>query len=759
MNKKLIILIFLFFSANSFSQNLEYYRASAANNAIWAFSDDIILIAGRDGKLIKTTDGGEYWERIDLKIHENFCSLEFKENSFGILASDNAIYISYNDGDSWEELYRSGNQLVNVIIDPLSSSVLFAENNTLYSINPGSPKSQVIFSIEDSINSFCVDDDIFYLVTNNKSYRIKDSEIESENSFTGIYTLKLWTIAAHDSTVLISGSDTKRNGDTIEQSLGVFYESHDFGETFIKREDRGSAKKITYSEGFFIFLDNSSVIEQWDVKEANVLLDTVHEKSYFKFMKYNIFYLQDIKRINGKTYFCGRDQIWGYINEGEAPVLMNFARLFRHGSSNGHLRGIDFIGEDIIAYGTYGLILRSDNKGITWDRIFPCDTVSDSYLDSPWYKYYYFEPCFWDSFRYKDGIRFCGSVGGDILDIYLDTVKMEFQDLAEIKLYDVARNGNNIIGPTLNVLTYSTDNGESWEEHELPSDYNFFKVAKTADENIFAVTAREYLDYEDSINNPEKHYREYKLMTFNIETQAMEVKYVDYENENSFIKIVNRNDEEFICYQEENKILFFDNEFNKTGEQEIDFAISKLYPVTEDRWIVLSYYDTLKLTTNRGKDWLTFMVGPGDVELAYDETSYLSDIKPINDEGDYIIVGNNRLIKAHIDFDAETVENTSIEAYRTPLIIYHPYPNPASNELNLKILWDRTMVSESDIEIIAYDINGTKIARLEKVNTTWLSTNYAIFTCDVARLMDGIYYMQVRAGNYSKAIPVLIFKE
>jgi len=77
--------------------------------AVYFTSQDRGFVAGDDGYLASTDDGGQTWERYDLKTTASINEIYFRNETNGYLAAGRLLFVTDDGGRSWREtrIYRN----------------------------------------------------------------------------------------------------------------------------------------------------------------------------------------------------------------------------------------------------------------------------------------------------------------------------------------------------------------------------------------------------------------------------------------------------------------------------------------------------------------------------------------------------------------------------------------------------------------------------------------------------------------------------
>ena len=78
--------------------------------AVFFTSSEKGWVAGDDGYLASTADGGKSWTPYPLKTTENINEIYFRDNNNGYLVAGRKMFITHDGGKTWQEtrIYRSG---------------------------------------------------------------------------------------------------------------------------------------------------------------------------------------------------------------------------------------------------------------------------------------------------------------------------------------------------------------------------------------------------------------------------------------------------------------------------------------------------------------------------------------------------------------------------------------------------------------------------------------------------------------------------
>lgn len=93
----------------------------------------------------------------------------------------------------------------------------------------------------------------------------------------------------------------------------------------------------------------------------------------------------------------------------------------------------------------------------------------------------------------------------------------------------------------------------------------------------------------------------------------------------------------------------------------------------------------------------------------------------------------------------------------TKLYCFPPYPQPASNNVNIKIYWDMSC-DFNNADFSAYNFMGARVAGKEDFYLT-LEKNYSgVLKWECRNINNGLYFIIIKHGDTRTSIPVIIMK-
>lgn len=90
---------------NTWVEQSSGYSDGMSFRDIWVFSEDTVMMCGREGIVIQTTDGGDNWTSNTVgTLGEQFIGISFVGETGYVAGDYGAIYKTENMGDSWTQI-------------------------------------------------------------------------------------------------------------------------------------------------------------------------------------------------------------------------------------------------------------------------------------------------------------------------------------------------------------------------------------------------------------------------------------------------------------------------------------------------------------------------------------------------------------------------------------------------------------------------------------------------------------------------------
>ena len=151
---KILILLFIIILSTVSAYSIPGYNWQSLYdtfNGVKAFSFNHFIIIGNDGRLIQTFNGGNTFEFIDIDSKLSFYSIDFKDESSGILTSDSGyVFITTDKMQTWEKIKIYDNYLNKVKI--LNENFVYAFNKEAVLISNDFGKNWELVYHNDSSN-------------------------------------------------------------------------------------------------------------------------------------------------------------------------------------------------------------------------------------------------------------------------------------------------------------------------------------------------------------------------------------------------------------------------------------------------------------------------------------------------------------------------------------------------------------------------------------------------------------------------------
>jgi photosystem II stability/assembly factor-like uncharacterized protein len=93
----------------------------------------------------------------------------------------------------------------------------------------------------------------------------------------------------------------------------------------------------------------------------------------------------------------------------------------------------------------------------------------------------------------------------------------------------------------------------------------------------------------------------------------------------------------------------------------------------------------------------------------------------------------------------------------TKIYCFPPYPQPAGNDVNIKIYWDMSY-DINNAEFSAFNIYGERVSGNENFRMTVEKGYSGVLNWDCSSASSGIYFILIKHGETTKSVPVIILK-
>lgn len=744
-NNSTVFLLILICYINLNCTEIDYKRISASNNLIYVLSDNEIIMAGENGKLIKTKNKGEDWKWIESGSRNSFKSINFNNDGKGVLNTSSEIFITVDRGENWTRIIDVSDSSITKSFINYNQEVIYSKGNDLLKLSLINHNTDTIITTSEPITDFFVKDSLLFISTYQHFYKLS-KEIQVLKTFVkGKYNSKINTFSVNNDYVLIGGTDT--SGGKFSNFLlkstngGISFDSVIYNQI-------GYVNKILFYKEHFVVINNWGYLFHYSKNFDFFKSDTIKPINYLKFTK-DFIIVKDIFNYNDNLYFCGRDQSYGY-------EIFNGLKLVKYASSQYlvpvytvNLNNIISLNDKLYIMGNLGRIFMSKDKGISWNTIFPVDTISDTPQTSPWNDYRDENVNFFGSFKYKNGLRFVGiNKYTKPLDIYFDTLTNTFSNLNQIMTSILLQDSNNVLYLQNTSIFYSTDGGANFNSIPFPDSllkaqnksityFNPIQKITRLNENQYLILKIAHLNKNDTVNNPQNDEAELIFYIFNIKNNDLEVrKILRLGNEFTYnFGIIPNNHYIIYGYGFSKKIIIIDSSFNELKSFYLKFNPTNIHVDSNNIWLATTQKDSLYISIDQGNTW-SFKNLSNDTTLYENQSVTFSKIFN-SSENKYILIGPNRITLISLKNINDWVENFTKKEK-----LFFIFPNPVTEFINISIINGKENPSVDNVEI--YNIMGEKILTTPSYTIPPLQTDGEL-KIDISDFKPGVYF--VKAGN------------
>ncbi len=725
--------------------DISYQRVSASNNKILLLSKSEIIIAGENGKLIKTKDEGKTWNWIETGTRNSFISLNSNNKGKIVLNTTSEIIYSNDRGDYWKLIIEdNSNSIKQSFITDDNKNLFYSLGKYLFKYNFINERSDTSFIADDIISNFVIHDSIIYLTIKEYFYKILNENFLIKTQVKGKFNSNISSCAINAKNILIGGADTS-NGNY----ANYLYKSSDGGTTFdsVRNNQLGYINKIINFEDNFAVLNSWGYIFYFDNNFDLIGSDTIFTKDYLKFSR-DFIIIKDIIQFGDDIFYCGRDQSYGYLKPLSTKKLLNYASSqYPVPVYTVALNELIIKENNLFILGNYGKILKSSNDGTIWNTIFPFDTLSETAQKSPWNDFRDDGVYFLGGFQYKNGFRFVGiNKYTKPLDIYYDTTSGAIVNINEIRASVVSQQKNNIIYLSgTSPVSYSIDYGNTFQTIPFPDSllkvknksiqyFNIISSISPINDSEYILLKVANLNTKDSINNPNKEEVELIFYIFDIKNSTLEVKKIMPLGKDYTYGINILPDKKILVHGNgfSKKIILLDSNFNELLSDYLSFYPTNIFSQDANVWIATTKKDSVFITTDAGKNWSFYYLN-NDTTLYENKSTGFFKINKIGDNK-YMLIGHNRITRLELYLKPDYVEDKIIKDNSTMI-----FPNPASDFIEINVGVNGRSPLQSEVRI--YNVLGEIQTTVNPTPTLPASREGA--RIDVSGLAPGMYFAQI----------------
>lgn len=116
------------------------------------FNEDIGLVGSSEGVVLRTTNGGASWDKIQLDETENFFAVQMVTAEAMVIGSSSGrVFGSLNQGDTWTMIGENLGQVTDLHVFNLQSAILANESGTIYKTDNGGAQWDIVYGAPEDI--------------------------------------------------------------------------------------------------------------------------------------------------------------------------------------------------------------------------------------------------------------------------------------------------------------------------------------------------------------------------------------------------------------------------------------------------------------------------------------------------------------------------------------------------------------------------------------------------------------------------------
>jgi photosystem II stability/assembly factor-like uncharacterized protein len=755
------------FSQNHFFENNKFERVNSDFNGSVSIGNTF-LVYGNGGVIVRSTDRGVNWERINLNDSFNIVHIIKADSKLIGICSKNNIISSNDQGKTWE-------------VSPLGTNLNFYQiklkNNLFYILLKNKVwitdlKYKIIkeYTIQnDSLNpSFNITNNS--LVYNAGSGNLGIINLQNDQQKI-IEVSKIVSCSNCNITSKIKTNDI----DLLYFALGrKLYEYNIVNDkinlTFTLAKSKGSGFDVFNNEIYYINsrnypwgLDSISFLK-FDSFNSNLLYIGKSKKDFYvRDLLFN-----DLNFISKDTIIAtGQNNLIYISNDGGVNWEL------KSNLSNSFFKMFKFDSKNAVAVAQYGQFFYTENNGTTWlpQENFPAKIAIDDRFVYP--GNYYGTAYFKD--KNNGFISVSPEYVGDTNVIFTrdggKTAKLagkydiQYRNMNSFALttsnkYLYFNSGLVAKGVGTYTIVFSLDDTLGIIRKSNLKAIEFF-YATTWKDNIYAL-AYDSLDANNiysvfkSVDGGSNWTKEF---TLDKEINFTPNNITFHENSffaNGTFKEVKGNDTSFI--QKLFKIDLENKQVSNIFTGKVDgiwdlFKINNKYYFGTYSLLQGKYDIKLFYTENVNS---TFVLWKENISQRFGATNILSVAK----DSSFAIaifdsISNNTAIYfVNSSSKSSVISDTEDQTY---FYSYPPYPIPAMNEMKSLVYWDMSYnIDVSDIGV--YDIYGNKIANKDKISINKLNSYSGYLNWDCSNVGTGVYMLQIKHGTNTHNIRAMVVR-
>jgi len=279
-------IIFIIISAVAFTANAQLipiYNSNFGLNDLFCLNTDTVFACGNKGKLLKSYNGGDTWQKDSLPTKFDLTSVIVQKSGVGYVSGDSGILFKTNNfGINWSKVTTNMNDNIN--------NLQFYNDSCGYAFNQYGSSGEIIYKTQNSGENWEVLEEFEYI----NSLTCFGKDTLYAGTFWGLYY-------SYDGGINWDVHGSMVHGQSwINDSTGFITD----GDVILKTVDAGK----TFSE-----------VEYSDALLIEAVNDTIIYGSNYGSLGYSLYFSKTID--GGQTW----DYNWETVSEwGFAPYKMNF---------------------------------------------------------------------------------------------------------------------------------------------------------------------------------------------------------------------------------------------------------------------------------------------------------------------------------------------------------------------------------------------------------------------------------------------------
>lgn len=129
--KKILLIVLLISSINTYSQWISLDSGVGTSlKDVRCITEDIVIIVGDEGKILKTIDGGVNWGQKNSGVNSNLIKVQFLDNQIGLVLGDEGQLIKTIDGgENWTILRPAQPETFSTSLSCINEHVIYISEN------------------------------------------------------------------------------------------------------------------------------------------------------------------------------------------------------------------------------------------------------------------------------------------------------------------------------------------------------------------------------------------------------------------------------------------------------------------------------------------------------------------------------------------------------------------------------------------------------------------------------------------------------